>query len=80
MDILSKKEEILQTLQSTTDEQLIEDVYELIHANDEIKSIRISSLPPELQNKITRAIDHYKNGRYISHEQMKQKVATWLMS
>jgi len=80
MNTIDKKEDILQRLQSTTDEQLIEDVYELVHADEEVKSIQISSLPPELQNKITRALDDYKNGRYITHDQMKQKVEQWLTS
>ena len=80
MNSIDKKEDILQRLQSTTDEQLIEDVYELVHADEEIKSIQIENLSPELQNKITRALDDYKNGRYITHEQMKQKVEQWLTS
>ena len=80
MNSIDKKEDILQRLQSTTDEQLIEDVYELVHADEEVKSIQIENLPPELQNKITRALDDYKNGRYITHDQMKQKVEQWLTS
>ena len=43
MNIIDKKEEIIQRLQSTTDEELIQDVYELVHADDEIKSIQINS-------------------------------------
>jgi ribosome-binding protein aMBF1 (putative translation factor) len=80
MDIINKKEEILQTLRFTKDEQLIEDVYQLIHADEQIKNISISDLPQELQNKISRALDDYRIGRYISHEQMKEKVSQWLTS
>ncbi len=78
MNIRDKKEDILQKLQLTTDEQLIEEVYELLYTNEAIKSISISNLPEELQNKINRALDDYRNGRYITHEQMKQKVRQWL--
>lgn len=78
MNIRDKKEDILQKLQLTTDEQLIEDVYELLYTNEAIKSISISNLPEELQNKINRALDDYRNGRYITHEQMKQKMRQWL--
>jgi hypothetical protein len=78
MNMIDKKEDILQKLQSTTDEQLIEEVYELLYPNEAIENIAISNLPKELQNKINRAIDDYKNGRYITHEQMKQKVNQWL--
>jgi len=80
MNIRDKKENILQELQSTNDEQLIEEVYELLYPNEAVKSISVSDLPDELQIKINRALDDYKNGRYITHEQMKQKVAQWLTS
>lgn len=80
MTTRDKKENILQKLQSTNDEQLIEDVYELLYPNKVIKNISISELPHDLQNKINRASDDYKNGRYITHEQMKQKVKQWLSS
>jgi ribosome-binding protein aMBF1 (putative translation factor) len=80
MDINNKKEDILQHLQFTKDEQLIEDVYQLVHADEEIKNISISELPEELQNKISGALEDYKNGRYITHEQMKEKVSQWLTS
>ncbi|MDQ2719169.1 MAG: hypothetical protein M3Z26_05345 [Bacteroidota bacterium] len=75
-----KKEDILQKLRSTTDEQLIEDVYELLYPDESFKNISINDLPEELQNKITRALDDYKNGRYITHEQMQQKIGKWLTS
>lgn len=80
MNTNDKKETILQKLQTTTDEQLIEEIYELLHPDQAIKSIPVSNLPEELQNKINRALNDYKNGRYITHEQMKQKVEQWLTS
>lgn len=80
MSIKDKKEVILQKLQSTTDEELIEQVYELLNPNEAIEGIQINKLPEELQNKINRALDDFKNGRYITHEQMKQKVEQWLTS
>lgn len=78
MNTYNKKEDILQKLQLTTDEQLIEEIYELFYPNEAIKSIPVIDLPGELQNKINRALEDYKNGRYITHEQMKQKVEQWL--
>lgn len=76
MNTNDKKQDIIQKLQSTTDEQLIEEVYELLYPDTAIENIAISNLPEEWQNKISRALDDYKNGRYITHEQMKQ----WLTS
>lgn len=80
MDIKDRKNNIIQALQSTNDEQLIDEVYELLHPNEALEVIGIDRLPAELQNKITQALDDYKNGRYITHEQMKQKVGEWLTS
>jgi hypothetical protein len=80
MDTRDKKEDILQKLQSTTDEQLIDEVYELLYPDEEVTNIPLSALSEELQNKINRALDDHKNGRYITHEEMKEKVAQWLTS
>ncbi|HUZ57585.1 MAG TPA: hypothetical protein VMU83_02275 [Hanamia sp.] len=78
MNINDKKESVLQKLQSTTDEQLIEEVYKVLYPDEDFKSISVDNLPEELQNKISRALEDYKSGRYITHEQMKQKVDQWL--
>lgn len=78
MNTSDKKEDIIQTIQSTNDAQLIEEVYELLHANQTIDNVSVDKLPADLQNKIYRAFDDYKNGRYITHEQMQQKVQQWL--
>jgi hypothetical protein len=78
MNTTDKKKEIILALQASTDEQLIEEVYELLYPYEAIENIAISNLPEELQNKIYRALDDYKNGRYITHQQMKQKVQQWL--
>ncbi len=80
MSIKDKKEAILQKLQLTNDEQLIEDVYELLNFDDLGTGVLIINLPEELQDKINRSIDDYKNGRYITHDQMQKKVRQWLIS
>lgn len=78
MDTKDKKKDIIQTLQTSNDEELIQEVYELLYPNAAIEEFSIESLPQELQTKVKRAIDDYKNGRYITHTQMKQKVEQWL--
>ncbi|MEO6894737.1 MAG: hypothetical protein ABI136_06835 [Ginsengibacter sp.] len=78
MNTKDKKEDILQKLKWTTDENLIEEVYELLYPQQPIQEIQIKNLPEDLQNKISQAFDDYKNGRYITHEQMKKKVDQWL--
>jgi len=78
MSIKDKKEKILQMLNFTTDEELIEEVYELLNPNSIVEEIQLKNLPAELQNKISRALDDYQKGRYITREQMKQKVDQWL--
>ena len=78
MDTKDKKQEIIQTLQTSNDEELIQEVYELLYPNAAIEEFAIESLPQELQTKVKLAIDDYKNGRYVTHTQMKQKVEQWL--
>ena len=78
MNIKDKKEDILQKIKLTTDEDLIEEVYELLYPNKSLQEIQIKNLPDDLQNKIRQAFDDYKNGRYITPEQMKKKVEQWL--
>ena len=78
MNIKDKKEDILYKLKLTTDENLIEEVYELLYPNKSIQEIQIKNLPDDLQIKIRQAFDDYKNGRYITHDQMKKKVEQWL--
>lgn len=80
MGITDKKKNIILTIQSTDDEQLIEEVYELLHPAEAIENIAINNLPEDLQIELSRALDDYKSGRYIiTHEQMKQKMQEWLM-
>ena len=78
MNTMDKKRNIIQLLESSNDEQLIEEVYELLHLGEEIKTINKEDLPSELQNKIERALEDYRSGNYITHQQMKQKVEQWL--
>lgn len=74
MNIKDKKEDILQKIKLTTDEDLIEEVYELLSPNKSLQEIQIQNLPGDLQNKIRQAFDDYKNRRYVSHDEMKKKV------
>ncbi|HEU5053970.1 MAG TPA: hypothetical protein VFT78_12700 [Hanamia sp.] len=78
MNTNDKREDILQKIKDTTDEKLIEEVYQLLNQKESIEEVMIKTLPPELKEKIHRALDDYKNGRYITHEQMKKKVDQWL--
>lgn len=79
MELIDKKTNIILTIQSTDDEQLIEEVYDLLHPDEAVENIDINNLPEDLQMKLSRALDDYKAGRYVSHEQMKQKMHEWLM-
>lgn len=78
MNTIDKRQKIIQVLQSSNDEQLIEEVYEMLHPKEAIENVDVAKLPIELQNKISRAIDDYKNGHFITQDQMKQKIAQGL--
>jgi len=45
MNIKDKKEDILHKLKLTTDENLIEEVYELLYPNKSIQEIQIKNFP-----------------------------------
>jgi hypothetical protein len=79
MNINEKKQDIIHLVQNTNDELLIDEMYSLLHTEDAIKNIEFDKLPQELQIKLFRAVEDYKQGRYITHEQMKLKVQEWLM-
>ena len=79
MNINEKKQDIIHSVQNTNDELLIEEMYNLLHTEEAIKNVDLDKLPQELQDKLSRAIEDYKQGRYITHEQMKLKVQQWLM-
>lgn len=78
MNTHDKKSEVLELLSQTNDSHLIDEVYDMLHPESAIEDINISSLPYELQQKINKALDDYKSGNYITHEEMKQKVQQWL--
>ncbi len=78
MNTIDKKRKIIQVVQSSDDEQLIEEVYEMLHPEEAMENVDVTKLPVELQNKISRAMDDYRNGRFITHDQMKKKIAQWL--
>ena len=74
MNTHDKKAEVLELLSQTNDSNLIDEVYDILHPETAVDNINISALSGELQQKINKAIDDYKSGNYITHEQMKQKV------
>ena len=78
MHLKEKKEDIINTLQNTDNEDLINEVYQLLHSDD-LEEVDVKKLPSDLQMKLNRALEDYKQGRYITHEQMQQKMKQWLM-
>jgi len=78
MNLKEKKEDIINTLQNTDNEDLINEVYQLLHSDD-LEEVDVKKLPSDLQMKLNRALEDYKQGRYITHEQMQQKMKQWLM-
>jgi hypothetical protein len=79
MNKKDKKTEVLELLSQTNDSILIDEVYDMLHPEEAVENINIEDLSGELQQKINKAIEDYKSGSYITHEQMKQKVQQWLI-
>ena len=80
MSIEDKKNEVLDLLKKTNDSALIEEVYNLLHPDESVEEISVLQLPENLQQKINKAMEDYKTGNYITHDQMKQKVQQWLIT
>ncbi len=78
MNVIDKKNQVLQTLANTNDNALIEEVYDLIHPEQAIESVQTETLPEEIRGKLEKALSDYRSGHYITHEQMKQKLQQWL--
>ena len=79
MNIKEKKADIIKIINQASDEGLINEVYALVHNESEIEAFEINNFPSEIQTKLLKAIEDYKTGNYISHEQMKQKIQSWSM-
>lgn len=78
MNTKEKKAEVLELLNQTNDSGLIDEVYDVLHPEGSMENINMEALPGELQQKVSRALDDYKTGNYITHDQMKQKLQQWL--
>ena len=78
MNTHDKKTDVLELLSHTNDSSLIDAVYDMLHPEAAIENINLHELTGEIQQKINKALDDYKTGNYITHEQMKQKVQQWL--
>jgi len=70
---------VLDLLKKINDSSLIEEVYNLLHHDLVIEEISLFQMPVRLQQKINNAVDDYKTGNYITHDQMKKKVQQWFI-
>ena len=53
---------------------LRKEVFEMLYPAQAVENINIKELPGELQQKINKALNDFKSGNYITHEEMKQKL------
>lgn len=80
MNTIDKKDDILQKLQSTNDEQLIEEFMNYYILIQSLKVLLSVICTKNCKIKINRALDAYRNGSYITHGQIQQMVEQWLIS
>ena len=78
MNMSDKKTEVLELIRQTNDSTLIDEVYDILHPETTLENVNLKNLPAKLQQKINMALEDYKSGNYITHEEMKQKVQQWL--
>jgi len=65
-------------LSNTNDSAVIEEVYALLHNTNTMNDIEVNELPAPLQTKIKKAMEDYKAGNYITQDEMKHILETWL--
>ena len=78
MNMSDKKTEVLELIRQTNDSTLIDEVHDILHPQTTLENVNLKNLPAKLQQKINMALEDYKSGNYITHEEMKQKVQQWL--
>lgn len=78
MNTKDKKAILIALLNQTNDAGLIDEIYEVLHPETAVEKVNLEELPDGLQQKISKALDDYKSGNYITHGEMKQKLQQWL--
>lgn len=73
-----RKQRCWNCLSKQNDSTLIDEVYDILHPETTLENIDVKNLPAKLQQKINKALEDYRSGNYITHEEMKQKVQQWL--
>jgi predicted transcriptional regulator len=76
MSIIEMKKELIEKIQSTDDEMLLEEIYRLLEINlDEDYVIELT----ESQNEMINAgIKDIKEGNFLTHEQANKEIDEWL--
>lgn len=73
-----RKQRCWNCLSKQNDSTLIDEVYDIPRPETTLENIDVKNLPAKLQQKINKALEGYRSGNYITHEEMKQKVQQWL--
>ena len=77
MDIVTLKKRLIDKIQASESNALLEEVQRLLNLQ-EVDETEAYQLNEELQNAIAEARDDIKNGRLLSSEQAKQDIDKWL--
>jgi hypothetical protein len=72
---IDKKRAVLEALEEASpNDKIIDEVYEVLYPERSIEFVHLEQLPVLLKHKLEKAMDDYKQGRYISNDQMKEKM------
>ena len=77
MDIVTLKKRLIDKIQASENNALLEEVQRLLNLQ-EVDETEAYQLIEEQQNAIAEARDDIKNGRLLSSEQAKQDIDKWL--
>jgi hypothetical protein len=74
-DNIDKKKAVLEALEETSpNDEIIDEVYEVMYPEQSIESAKLEELPLFLKHKLEKAMTDYRQGKYITNEQMKEKM------
>lgn len=76
MNIEEQKEIIIQRIKAMDDEQVIREVYEILNASEHHQ--QAIPLSAEQEWIVNESVTQYKAGKFISQDELEEKIDQWL--
>jgi hypothetical protein len=70
------KQELIDKINATKDENILEEVYRILEIGN--KEIEMIVLSDEQKNLIDKGVKDFKEGKYLSNEDANHQIEEWL--